>query len=261
MGNRLRIASFNANSIRSRLDIILEWMGRQECDALCVQETKARDEDFPASAIEEAGYYPVFWGQKSYNGVAIICRDQPSNVSRGLGRDDYDSEARIIRADVNGITVVNTYVPQGVAPDSPKFAYKLDWIRGMRDYFDKSFAPEDPIVWTGDFNVAVEPIDVYDPEGLFGSVCYHPDEHKALAFAKEWGFVDVFRKHHPGEGGLYTFWDYRVPNAFERRIGWLIDHIWATSALAERSVDSWIDTGPRQAEKPSDHTFLIADFE
>ena len=243
------------------MPIILEWMDRNACDALCVQETKATDQDFPAGAIEDAGYHAVFWGQKSYNGVAIITRKQAKDVVRGLGRDDYDQEARIMRARVRGVTVVNTYVPQGVAPDSPKFGYKLDWIRGMRDYFGASFTPDDPIVWTGDFNVAVEPIDVYDPDGLLGCVCYHPDEHEALALARQWGFVDVFRRHHPGEGGRYTFWDYRVPNAFKRRIGWRIDHIWATETIAEKSVDCWIDTQPRQMEKPSDHTFIVADFE
>ncbi|OFX14271.1 MAG: exodeoxyribonuclease III [Armatimonadetes bacterium RBG_16_58_9] len=257
----MRIASFNANSIRSRLGIILDWMNKHDCDALCVQETKATDQDFPAGAIEDAGYHPVFWGQKAYNGVAIIAREKPGNVVRGLGRADYDQEARIIRAGIGEITLVNTYVPQGVSTDSPRFAYKLDWIRGMRDYFSASFTPDDPIVWVGDFNVAVEPIDVYDPEGLLGSVCYHPAEHEALGYAKEWGFVDVFRKHHPGESGLYTFWDYRVPNAFKRRMGWRLDHIWATPPLAERCADCRIDTEPRQMEKPSDHTFVVADFE
>jgi exodeoxyribonuclease-3 len=102
---------------------------------------------------------------------------------------------------------VSAYVPQGTAVDSPRFAYKLDWLRGMRDYFSRDFTPDDRILWVGDLNVAREPIDVYDPEGLLGGVCYHPAEHEALDHATQWGFVDVFRKHHPGEPGLYTFWD------------------------------------------------------
>ena len=257
----MRIASFNANSIRSRLDIILSWIAEHECDALCVQETKVTDQDFPADAIAQAGYHCAFTGQKSYNGVAIITKGEPAQVKIGLGKDDYDQEARAIRMMVNGITIVNTYVPQGTAPDSPRFQYKLDWIAAMPDYFGADFTPDDPIVWAGDFNVAPEPIDVYDPEGLAGSVCYHPDEHAALERAKQWGFVDLFRKHHPGEENQYTFWDYRIPNGFKRRMGWRLDHIWATAPLARKCTDCWIDKAPRQAEKPSDHTVIVADFD
>ena len=261
MQGRLRVASFNANSIRSRLDVILEWIGRNDCDVLCVQETKVTDGDFPLDAVVTAGYHAVFAGQKAYNGVAIISKGPPEDVVIGLGRMPEDEEARIVRATFNGVTVVNTYVPQGTSTDSPRFQYKLNWIRGMREYFNSRFTPEDPVVWVGDFNVAREPIDVYDPEGLLGSVCYHPDEHEALDYATGWGFVDVFRKRHPGEPGQYTFWDYRVPNGFKRRMGWRLDHIWATKPLADRSIDCWIDKEPRAREKPSDHTFIVADFE
>ena len=260
MPNKLRIATFNANSIRSRLDIILAWIKDHECDVLCVQETKVTDEDFPIAAVSEAGLQCVFKGQKSYNGVAIISPHDMEDVVIGTGREDWDQDARLIRTSVGGISIVNSYVPQGTAPDSPRFAYKLEWIRAMRDYFDAAFAPADPLVWVGDFNVAREPIDVYDPEGLWGSVCYHPEEHSALDHVKEWGFEDVFRKHHPGEAKQYTFWDYRM-NAFRRKLGWRIDHIWATPPLAQVSTDCWIDPEPRKAPKPSDHTFLAADFE
>lgn len=257
----IRIATFNANSIRSRLSVILTWMQRNNCDVLAVQETKVADEEFPANEINSAGYEVVFTGQKSYNGVAILSKEPLEDVQKGLGRMPEDEEARVIRGKLRGVTIVNTYVPQGTAVDSPRFQYKLNWIRGMRDYFERDFSPDDLIVWVGDFNVAREPIDVYDPEGLYGSVCYHPEEHKALDYVKEWGFVDVFRKHHPGEPGHYTFWDYRIPNSFKRRMGWRLDHIWATRPMAERSVDCWIDTEPRGQERPSDHTFIVADFD
>ena len=261
MADRLRIASFNANSIRNRLPIILDWMNRRECDVLCVQETKVQDHEFPADAITEAGYHCAFKGQKTFNGVAIISREELADVRVGLGKTPEDEEARVIRANVRGVTIVNTYVPQGTATDSPRFPFKLDWIRGMRDYFSRDFTPNDTIVWVGDFNVAPEPIDVYDPEGLSGSVCFHPEEHKALALVREWGFVDVFRKHHPGEPRQYSFYDYRVPNALKRKIGWRIDHIYATRPMADKSLDCWIDTEPRLMEKPSDHTFVVADFD
>ncbi|MCL5103500.1 MAG: exodeoxyribonuclease III [Armatimonadetes bacterium] len=261
MSPKLRIASFNANSIRSRLEVILDWMLQNECDVLCVQETKATDDDFPIGPIVAAGYHCAFAGQKSYNGVAIISRYELLDVRIGIGNPDFDVETRVIRADVAGVTIVNTYAPQGTAVGTPRFAYKLQWFAAMRDYFEREFTPDAPIVWAGDLNVAREPIDVYDPEGLFGNVCYHPDEHKALDYAMGWGFVDLLRKHHPCKAGLYTFWDYRVPNAFKRRLGWRLDHICATAPLAELCTDCRIDTLPRQLEKPSDHTFIIADFE
>lgn len=257
----MRIASFNANSIRSRLGIILDWMTRQDCDVLCVQETKVTDNDFPISAIREAGFHCVFTGQKSYNGVAIISKDEPCAVKSGLDNELWDVEARIIRAEINGVTIVNTYIPQGTALGTPRFQYKLDWITALREYFAKDFSCEDKIVWAGDFNVATEPIDVYDPEGLFGCVCFNPEEQKALKYAIDWGFTDIFRKHHHGEANMYSFWDYRVPNAIKRKIGWRLDHIYATASLAEKSIDCWIDTEPRLLEKPSDHTFIVADFQ
>ncbi|MDH7602336.1 MAG: exodeoxyribonuclease III [Armatimonadota bacterium] len=257
----MRIATFNANSIRSRLSLILDWMSSSGCDVLAVQETKVADDEFPAAEICQAGYHVVFTGQKAYNGVAILSKEPLEDVRKGLGKMPEDEEARVIRGRFRGVTVVNTYVPQGTAVDSPRFEYKIKWIRGMRDYFDREFTPNDMLLWVGDFNVAPEPIDVYDPEGLYGSVCFHPEEHKALEYVKEWGFVDVFRKHHPGEPGHYTFWDYRIPNSFKRRMGWRLDHIWATRPMAERSVNCWIDTEPRTREKPSDHTFVVADFD
>lgn len=243
------------------MGIILDWITAHDCDVLCVQETKVADDEFPADAIHAAGYHCVFWGQKAYNGVAIISKQEPEGVVIGVGKQPHDSEARVIKASFDGVNVVNTYIPQGTAPDSPRFAYKIEWIRGMRDYFSRHFAPNDLVVWAGDFNVAPEPIDVYDPEALLGSVCYHPEEHSALRYAMEWGFVDVFRKHHPGEPHQHTFWDYRIPNAFKRKMGWRLDHILATRPLAEMSIASWIDPAPRTLEKPSDHTFIAADFE
>lgn len=129
----------------------------------------------------------------------------------------------------------------------------------MHEYFDRNFQLDKPLLWIGDFNVAPEPIDVHDPETLLGQVGYHPDEHAALRKIKEWGFVDIFRKHQPNPGE-YTFWDYRVKNAIVRKKGWRVNHILATAPLAEKSSRSWIDIGPRLKEKPSDHTPIVAEF-
>ncbi len=256
----MKIASFNTNGIRARLSLIKGWLGRERPDVLCMQETKVQDEDFPKEAFEDISYHCTFRGQKSFNGVAILSKTPPAKVSFGFDDGDEKAEPRMITAYINDIPIVNTYVPQGTAPDSERFQYKLQWFHRLRDYFSKHFQPSEHLLWVGDFNVAPEPIDVYDPEGLLGSVCFHPDEHKALAAVKAWGFVDVFRMHNPSDKA-YTFWDYRVPHAFRRGLGWRVDHIWATACLAEKSSTAWIDLAPRQLEKPSDHTFILAEFD
>ncbi len=256
----MKIASFNTNGIRARLSIIKGWLGRERPDVLCIQETKVQDKDFPKEAFEDISYHCTFRGQKSFNGVAVLSKAPPGKVCFGFGDGDEKAEPRMITAYINDIAIVNTYVPQGTAPDSERFQYKLEWFHRLRDYFSKTFQPSEPLLWVGDFNVAPEPIDVYDPEGLLGSVCFHPDEHKALGAVKAWGFVDVFRMHNPSDKA-YTFWDYRVPHAFRRGLGWRVDHIWATACLAKKSSTAWIDVAPRQMEKPSDHTFILAQFD
>jgi len=255
----MKIATFNANGIRARLPILLEWIETQQPHVLCIQETKVQDPDFPEAAFSEMGYHCVYKGQKSYNGVAIVSASVPETVDIGLYKEDPQEEARLIMARICGISIVNTYVPQGQDPASDKFQYKLDWFAGLLNYFESKFTPKDPVVWTGDFNVAVDPMDVHDPENLLGSVCYHPKEHEAIKKIKNWGFDDVFRRHQP-EPKQYTFWDYRIPNSVKRGLGWRIDHIWATRVLAEKSTAAWIDVDARRLPKPSDHTFLVAEF-
>jgi exodeoxyribonuclease-3 len=254
------IATFNANSIRARLEQVVEWLGREAPDVLCLQETKAQDADFPAEALRACGYHVVFRGQKSYNGVALLSREEPQEVAFGLDDDGPADEPRLVRAVVRGIHIVNTYVPQGQSVDSPQFAYKLEWFERLGSFFERHYAPSEPALWVGDLNVAPEPIDVHDPKGLAEHVDFHPLARQALAALKEWGWVDILRKHHPGEPNQYTFWDYRVRNAQERNVGWRVDHILATDPLAQRSLRCWIDVEARRAERPSDHTLLVAEF-
>ncbi|MGD2165813.1 MAG: exodeoxyribonuclease III [Anaerolineae bacterium] len=256
----LKVATYNANSIRARLDLVLDWLNREQADILSVQETKAEDKDFPESAIREAGYHVVYRGQKAYAGVAIISSIQPAVVAHGFDDGGEPDEPRLIRALYAGTPVVNTYVPQGRSPESEHFQYKLDWFDRLHALFEREYDPEEPLLWMGDFNVAPEPIDIYDPEGKANHVDYHPAAREALARVKEWGFVDVFRRHHPDEEDQYTYYDYRAKDPIERGIGWRVDHIWATQPLAEVSTSSWIDFDARRAERPSDHTFLIAEF-
>jgi exodeoxyribonuclease-3 len=254
----MRVASFNVNSIRARLNIVLSWLEKNFPDILCIQETKTPDAGFPVKAFKDKRYHAVFCGEKSYNGVAILSRESPKHVK--IGFDEYTSEGtRLITVTIHGIPIVNTYIPQGYHPLSQRFRYKLDWFQRLYDYFNKQFRPDSPLLWTGDFNVAPDPIDVYDPKHLLGQIGFHPDEHAALQRLKEWGFVDVFRMHQP-DPKQFTFWDYRVRNAVSLNIGWRVDHIWATSPLAKKSTGAWIDRTPRLADKPSDHTVIVAEF-
>ncbi len=255
----MKVATFNANGIRARLGIVLEWLEKESPDILCLQETKVRDEDFPRRPMEDLGYHCTFKGQKSYNGVAILSKTRPEETTVGFGDGDESEEPRLITATIKDISIVNTYIPQGYSPDSDKFQYKLSWFGRLGEYFHNHFRTDEPLLWAGDFNVAPESKDVYDPERLLGRVGFHPQEHQALASVKDWGFVDVFRKHEDRKN-MYTFWDYRIPNAAKRGLGWRIDHLWATSALAEKSTGAWIDVAPRLSERPSDHTFLVAEF-
>ena len=255
-----KVATFNVNSLRSRLHLVLPWLEEHRPQVLCMQETKVPDESFPVEEFEGIGYHVVFRGQRGRNGVAIASLDEPQEVSFGLDDSGPADEDRLIRGTFSGIAVVNTYVPQGQSPDSPMFPYKLEWFRRLREFFNRHYSPDQPLIWCGDLNVAPQEIDVHNPKRLLGHVCFRPEVWEAFERVKEWGFVDVFRKHHPGEAGQYTFFDYRVPRAVERGLGWRVDHILATRPLAERSVDCWIDLTPRRATKPSDHTPLVAQF-
>lgn len=252
------IATFNCNSIRSRMDVVLAWLAKHKPDVLALQETKVEDHLFPLAPFEAAGYHATFKGMKAYNGVAILSREPAQDVRFGLD-DDPSDPFRLVRATIGGVTIVNTYVPQGREIDHAMFQYKLGWFRRLRATFEKNFKPSDPLVWLGDINVAAEPIDVHNPEKQAKHVCFHAEVRKAFAETRSWGFTDVFRKHHP-EPGHYTFFDYRTLFAAKNGDGWRIDYILATRGLAERSKESWIDMEPRLQPKPSDHTFLAAEF-
>ena len=256
----MQIACFNANGIRARMPILQDWLAKEAPDILCLQETKVQDHDFPCAPFEEKGYHCAFKGQKSYNGVAVFSKAAPLNFSFGFQPGDDKDGPRMAVVRFKQLVVVNTYVPQGREPDSEYFRYKIDWFGRLRAYFNDNFDPSDAIIWTGDFNVAPTPLDVYDPQKLWGRVGYHPEEHAALANVMQWGFEDLYRRHNPDEKA-FTFWDYRIANAAKRGIGWRLDHICATKALAAKSMACWIDIAPRLLPRPSDHTFIVAEFD
>lgn len=255
-----RIATYNVNSIRNRLHIIIPWLTDHRPDCLCMQETKVADARFPAAEFQAAGYHVLFRGTGAYNGVAIASRKKPDAVRYGLSDGGPADEDRLIAADIGGFSVVNTYVPQGRERQTTHFAYKLAWFERLGKFLARRYPPDAPFIWCGDLNVAPEAIDVHNPKRLLGHVCFTPEVWEAFAAVRSRGLDDVFRRHHPGEAGRYTFFDYRVPQAVQRGLGWRVDHILATPGLAARSLRCDIDMKPRLADKPSDHTILVADF-
>lgn len=251
-------ATYNANSVRARLPLILSWLERERPWVLFLQETKVQDKDFPAKAFEEKGYHCVYRGQKSYNGVAILSLEPLAHVSfEGPGKDAGD--ARFISARAGDVRLLNLYVPQGLDPASEKFQYKLKWLEEFSSFLEGNLKRDEEILAGGDFNVALEPRDVYDPEGLRGQVGFHPKEQELMKRILGWGLVDLMRLHHPEEEGIYTFWDYRIPNAFKRRMGWRIDYLLASEPFARRTKECLVDVESRLMPQPSDHAFLVTE--
>jgi exodeoxyribonuclease III len=255
----MKIATYNINSIRSRMDALLPWLAEHKPDILCLQETKVQDSEFPAQPILDAGYHVAFKGMKAYNGVAIISRKKPDEVFSGLDDGGQADEPRLIRARFGDVNIVNTYVPQGREIDHEMFKYKIEWLKRLRGYFDRHFTQQDKLLWVGDLNVAIQPIDVYNPEARAKHVCYHADAREAFAFCQAWGFQDVFRKYHP-EGGHYTFFDYRTIDSLGKGQGWRIDYILASPPMLKMAKDCHIDLEPRRQPKASDHTYMVAEF-
>jgi len=255
----MKIATWNVNSIRARLERLLAWLRKVRPDVLCLQELKATDDVFPSEVIREAGYHAAVHGQKTYNGVAILTREEPANVDVGLGDEVDDPQARLIAADVAGVRVISAYVPNGQAVGSEKYNYKLGWLWRLREYLERRYEPTDPLILCGDFNVAPDDQDVANPERWAGSVLCHQDARDSLEQVRAWGLTDVFRQHHP-EGGLYSWWDYRML-AFPKNDGLRLDQIWATESAARCCTTSEIDRDERKGQKPSDHAPVIAVFE
>jgi exodeoxyribonuclease-3 len=254
----LKLVSWNVNSIRARLHRVVEWIDRVNPDVLCLQETKVNDDLFPRDPFEARGYQLAVFGQKTYNGVAIASRTPLDRIDRGFPADPADSASRLIAATVAGIRVVNVYVPNGRSVDSPHFAQKLEWLRSLRGYLDATLTRGDAVAVCGDFNVAPEDRDVYDPEAFRNQVHCHPEERRALAELAEFGLIDLFRRYHP-EPGFYSWWDYRQ-GALHRNWGLRIDHVWGSEALAARCSSASIDRDARKGKQPSDHAPVVVEI-
>jgi exodeoxyribonuclease-3 len=256
----MKIATFNVNSIRQRLPIVLDWLVEQEPDILALQETKVVDEDFPVAAFEELGYHVVRHGQKAYNGVATISRHPVSRWQAGFADPTMPEDCRILFTEIDNILVINTYVPNGTKVGTDRFAYKIEWLDRFGRFTQEKLQPDRPVVWLGDINIAPKPEDVYDSKKVLGGVGHHPMEFAALDRVLGWGWQDCFRLFNK-EPGHFTYWEFVVPKSVERNIGWRIDHIYASPGLVDRCQRCWIDKAPRLEHKPSDHTPVVAEFD
>src|SRR2546428_5084475 len=253
-----KIATWNVNSIRARLDRLLAWLQRASPDVVCLQELKVASEEFPYDPIRALGYHAAVHGQRTYNGVAILSRAESADVRPGMGRDAEDSEARLISAEVTGVRVVSAYVPNGQVVGGDKWAYKLQWLGALGSLLDQESSPGAPLVLCGDFNVAPEDRDVARPEEWRDTVLCHEDGRRALRDLVGWGLVDAIRLHHAGPGP-YSWWDYRQLG-FPRGNGLRIDHIFVTQPLVGRCVNAWVDREERKGKLPSDHAPVLIEL-
>ncbi len=253
----MRLATWNVNSLKVRLEHLLEWLGREAPDVVCLQETKTEDAAFPAAAIEAAGYQVAFSGQKTYNGVAIVSRWPMTDVSAGI--PGYaDDQKRVLSATVQGARIVCAYIPNGQSVDSDKYRYKLEWLAALTAWLASEIASHPRLALLGDYNIAPEDIDVHDPAAWAGQVLCSVPERDAFRGLIALGLVDSFRRF-PQPERSYTWWDYRM-NAFRRKMGLRIDHILLTTPLADTCTGCRVDVSLRALERPSDHAPVIADL-
>jgi exodeoxyribonuclease-3 len=246
------VATYNVNGIGSRLPALLEWLEERQPDVACLQELKAPQEKFPEAALRDIGYHPIWHGQKSWNGVAILARGtDPQEIKRGLPGDPLDEQSRYIEAAVDGIVVACLYLPNGNPAPGPKFDYKLGWFERLIIRGAELIETGAPVVLAGDFNVMPTDIDVYKPERWVDDALFRPETREAFHRLVAQGWTDALRTMHPGER-IYTFWDY-FRNAYGRDAGLRIDHLLLSPALAGKLKAAEVDRHVRGREKPSDH--------
>ncbi|KFA89899.1 exodeoxyribonuclease III [Archangium violaceum] len=254
----MKITAWNVNSVRARKDRLVDWLKSAQPDVVCLQELKCQDAEFPMEAVREVGYHAVVHGQKTYNGVGILAKTEPTDVVRGLSDGVDDTHARLIAATVNGVRVVSAYAPNGQSVGSEQYEYKLQWYERLRRYLDTRHEPGEPLVLCGDWNVAPADIDVWDPALWQGQTLCTDKERKALEHLCAFGLTDTFRKLYPAEQ-KFSWWDYRML-AFPKNQGLRIDHIFATAPLVEKLVAAGVDRDARKGKQPSDHAPVWTEF-
>ena len=259
----MRIATWNVNSVRTRLDQVLAWLAAERPEVLCLQETKVADELFPLEPFRALGYEAAISGQKAYNGVAILSRLPIEDVQVGFAAllpDDPEApglgeQKRVISAQIAGLRVLNLYVPNGSSLRSEKYAYKLEWLACLKRYLDAQERQGEPLVMVGDFNIALEARDIHDPARLNGGIMASEPERQALQAALGERLEDGFRLFEP-ESGHWSWWDYRTAG-WETGRGWRIDHIYLDAELRDQALGCTIDAPMRGNPQPSDHAPVI----
>ena len=253
----MRIATWNVNSLKIRLPHLLDWLASQQPDVMCLQETKTEDQNFPRAELERAGYRAVYCGQKAYNGVAILARGELADVQHGIP-DFPDDPKRVIAATVNDLRILCLYAPNGEAPGTDKYAYKLRWYQALTAWLQNKLKKYPRLAVLGDLNIAPEPRDVHNPKRWEGKIHFSEPERAAFGEVINIGVKDAFRLFDQPEK-QFSWWDYRL-KAFERGWGLRIDHILLAPALAEECRSCTIDVGPRKRERPSDHAPVISEL-
>ncbi len=258
----MKIASFNVNSLKARLENLKVWLKDAQPDVVCLQETKSTDDTFPRSDLEDLGYNLAIHGQKTYNGVAILSKYPLEDIRMGLPGDDGDDHARYIEAviSVGGtvLRVASIYLPNGNPLGTDKFTYKLRWIDRLKTHAQELLAYEEALVLAGDYNVIPTDIDCYDPAAWTGDALFQPETKAGFRTLCNLGFTDAFRAFHP-ESGRYSFWDYQA-GRWQKGQGIRIDHLLLSPQAADRLTACDIDEEPRGREKPSDHTPIWCDL-
>lgn len=255
----MRIATWNVNSIRARLDRVLPWLSERRPDVVLLQETKCQDHQFPREEVEELGYNVELFGQKTYNGVAILSKRPLDDVRRGFGVERFDGEARVIGATVDDFLLLDVYVVNGQAVGTERYAWKLAWMACLRDHVREQYPMSEKVVVAGDFNVTFDDRDVYDPEKWRERILCSTPEREALAGLLDVGLHDALR-HFTDEGGIYTWWDFRS-RGFERgNRGLRIDHVLLSRPALDACTGVEVDVEARQGPRPSDHAPVLATF-
>ncbi len=261
------IATWNVNSVRTRLSQIINWINQVNPDILCLQETKVIDNDFPIKPFEELGYKVIAFGQKSYNGVAIISKIESENVTKGfsgfLGDQNdlnkFEDQKRLITADIKGVKIINVYVPNGSSLHSEKFDYKINWLNCLSSFLDKQEKKNELICLLGDFNIAPSNKDIHNPQRYEGGIMASEIERNALKNVLKGRLIDSFRIYEKNTGH-WSWWDYRN-NAYELNKGWRIDHIYISKALTSKLKSCVIDSNPRGNLQPSDHAPVMINLD
>jgi exodeoxyribonuclease-3 len=254
----VKVATWNVNSLRVRLPHVLSWLERERPELLALQETKLKDEDFPADAFRDLGYVATYCGQSAYNGVAILSREPPSAISYGIGGHYADEQKRVLGASFGGLRFWSLYVPNGESVGSEKYRYKLEWLAALRRLLEEELARHPSLLLVGDFNIAPDDRDVHNPRAWEGKIMCSPAERAALAAIASLGFSDAFRLF-PQPEKVFSWWDYRA-GAFRRNHGLRIDLVLASRALSQTCSACRIDKEPRGWERPSDHVPVVAEF-